>query len=164
MTDVIPGYISSNGPEYCATDEEKWSGNTLALDFTLSKEMYITRKGNIFLLPSATYGVSTINFTSYGDQSLTTDLNQDEEQMKKYSWGARTIQLGFGIGANLGPRIALLIEPKFIMKAAYTDGNSSALTQYSDADALDEKWKDTFLEIGASNNSLPILIGLKVRL
>lgn len=164
MNDVTPGHISAYGPESWATDEGEWSGNTLALDLTLSKEMYITQKGNIFLLPSATYGVSTINFSKMGEQSLTTDLNLDESQMKQYYWGARTIQFGFGIGANLGPRLALILEPKYVMKASYTDGNSSALTQYSSDDSLEGTWKDTFMKIGESNNSLPILLSLKVRL
>lgn len=164
MTDVLPGYISAIGPMDCVTDDSKWSGNTLALDLTLTKEMYFTQKGNIYLLPIVTYGVSTINFSKMGDQLLTTDLNLDESQMKLFSWSARTIQLGLGLGMNLGPRISILLQPMFVMKSAYQDGNKAALTQYSEVSDIEGDWQDVFINIDKNKSSLPLNISLKIRL
>jgi hypothetical protein len=162
MTDVLPGYISAIGPMDCVTDDGKWSGSTLALDFTLSKEMYITRKGNIYLLPTITYGASNISFTKEGDQLLT-DSN-DETQMKAFSWSARTIQLGLGLGFNFGPRVSFLLQPMFVMKGAYQDGNKAALTQYSSEDDIAGDWQKVFINIDKSKSSLPINLNLKIRL
>ena len=126
--------------------------------------MYFTRKGNIYLLPTVTYGASTINFSKYGDESLTTDLNYDETKMKEYSWSARTIQLGLGLGVNFGPRISLLLQPMFVMKGAYQDGNKAALTQYSSESDITGDWQKVFINIDKSKSSLPINLNLKIRL
>jgi hypothetical protein len=164
MKDVKPGYIKVEDTDDYATDATNWSGNTLAFEFALSKEMYFTGKGNIYLLPSIAYGATSINFTKYGDQSLTEDLNLDEDAMKQYQWSATTMQFGMGLGMNFGPAISILIKPMYVIKSAYTDGNDKSMVQDSDVSELDSKWKDTFINIGKSKSTLPINASLKIRL
>jgi hypothetical protein len=84
--------------------------------------------------------------------------------MKLFSWSARTIQLGLGLGMNLGPRISILLQPMFVMKGAYQDGNKAALTQYSEVSDIEGDWQDVFINIGESKSSLPLNLNLKIRL
>ena len=159
MSNVNPGEISTP-TRILTTEESKWSGSVYSVNGSLSKEIYFTRKGNIYLLPSFAYGLSILKFSKYGNDSIATLIGSSFDE-KNYEWTTTSFQAGLGLGINLHPTVSLLIKPMFVLRSAFTTGNNETLTQNSASENVDSKWG--FNKIG-NTTSMPIFIYLKIRL
>ena len=139
-----------------------WSGSSMALDISLSKEVYFTRKGNIYLLPSIGGAMSTITIEKYDDIEIKEAFG-DYYDEKDWAWSAMAGQASLGFGINLNPNVSLLIKPMFVMKLAYTTGND-ALIQQNSVDSKDYSPNWGFENIGETKVSFPIFMCVKIRL
>ncbi len=128
------------------------SGDAEVLEFSLSKDMYFTQKGNFYFIPSISYGFSQIGITNASYQTI-------ESGDKDYTWTSSVFRLGFGLGINISPRFSIIINPYMNSKGAYTTGNKDKLSGYSYGS--NPKWD--FGKIGESSTSFSTILGLKIK-
>ncbi len=126
MSDVNPG---NNG---ITNGIDNFSGFTYAFDLNCSKEMYFTRKGNIFVKPSIGVGYMSYYFTSSDDSSILftvpdPDDNSKTIHNKDYEWSSIYVPLTFSLGINLSPNLVLFVKPGYLVKFATTTGNGGNL-------------------------------------
>ena len=128
-------------------------GTSYAIAVFLAKEMYFTRKGNIYLRPSIGGGLSGYNFSKYNGTDIPkeTDSNGNEVPSKDYSWSSIYFPLNIGLGINISPSICLEIKPGVAFRFASTTGNNEALTQSGVPDA---KWGFESLDKLSMNTSI----------
>jgi hypothetical protein len=128
-------------------------GTSYAIAVFLAKEMYFTRKGNIYLRPSIGGGLSGYNFSKYNGTDIPTSYDSDGNEVpnKDYSWSSIYFPLNIGFGINISPSICLEIKPGVAFRFASTTGNNEALTQSGTPDA---KWGFDSLDKLSMNSSI----------
>jgi len=160
MTNIHPGFISDG--TNILTDNSGWGGYTMVVEGIISKEVYFTRKGNIYLLPSFAYGASLINFSNHGNPNDFDDLSTEEKKL--YEWNATIIGGSLGFGMNFGPSVSIIMKPGFVYKSAYSTGEKAPLVNVEGCPrSVDENWKDVFTNISMPKTSLPITLSIRIR-
>jgi hypothetical protein len=176
FTDINPGdvYLSYKGSEIMIlTEEEKWSGSVLQLYANVTKEIYLMKKGNLYLAPSIGFGMNGYSFSSYDGHPLSEygrtgyfydDFNEDNNP---YSFMAWMLPLELGIGANLHPNVSFLINPGIVYLSSYTaslkEGEKSKsykLVQKSSEANINSEWGFQNL----SNSSLNAKLEMKLKI
>ena len=128
------------------------SGNTLALAVTGSKEMYFTRRGNIYLRPQVGLGIQTYSFSEVGSYSIASDD-------KDYSWTSYILPAGIGLGYNISPMLSLEMKPGVYLRTGASTDNKESLSQT--AAPTDDKWG--FGTIGKFSTGTTNTFSLKIR-
>jgi hypothetical protein len=128
-------------------------GTSYALAVYVAKEMYFTRKGNVYLRPSIGGGLSGYVFTKINDVEIPKVLDDSgkEVQDKNYSWSSIYFPMNIGLGINFSPSICLEIKPGIAFRFASTTGNNEALIQSGTPDA---KWGFENLDKVSMNSSI----------
>jgi hypothetical protein len=127
FSDINPGNISAEG--YEITDgTQTFSGYTAALSANFSKEIYFTRRGNIFLRPAIGAGISMYNLTSSSDKSIEFTIPDPENSSKKinnpfYSWTSWFVPVNCAVGLNITPSIVVELKPEIIARFAARTGS-----------------------------------------
>lgn len=158
MSDVNPGAIETS-TLVLTTDEQKWSGSTMALAAHLSKEMYLSNRGNTYLRPSIGVGISSYTFSQYNGTNLE-DLISNYDS-KNYNWSSYYVPVSVGLGWNLFPSVSLELKPGLLVRTAATTGNNESLMQTSSPTMFDT-WG--FNSIGNTSISLFSVFNLRIRL
>ena len=128
------------------------SGNTLALAVTGSKEMYFTRRGNIYLRPQVGLGIQTYSFSEVGSYSIASDD-------KDYTWTSYILPAGIGLGYNISPMLSLEMKPGVYLRTGASTDNKESLSQT--AAPTDDKWG--FGTIGKFSTGTTNTFSLKIR-
>jgi len=151
LNDVNVGNVStSNGSLPYAGNV--MDGTSYALAVYVAKEMYFTRKGNIYLRPSIGGGLSGYVFSKINDVEIpkVIDDSGKEVQDKNYSWSSVYFPMNIGFGINFSPSICLEIKPGIAFRFASTTGNNEALIQ---SGIPDDKWGFETLDKVSMNSS-----------
>jgi hypothetical protein len=134
FTDLNPGIIeaSKDGDDKgLLTDgTQTFSGATMALAFNIAKEMYFTKRGNVYIKPSIGIGFQNYSFISVNDPTNTIDLTipDPDDASKKtsnplYSWSSFYVPLQLSFGWNIFPAVALEVRPELNTRFGATTGS-----------------------------------------
>lgn len=131
MPRLLDGAVTAKGD---TIRPGEWKGNGLAFGLLLSKEFYISNRGNFFLEPTLSYTWVSWKFTGngsidFGDKTFEgrpvgyTKWSDDAE--KAFSYKAGMFSLGCGLGHHFGP-ISLEARPMLGFRGAmqYSDDSS----------------------------------------
>jgi hypothetical protein len=129
-----------------------WRSFSWTAGLTISKEIYIGRRGNLYLEPTIGYSITSFNFIAnddvvFGDETFSEFTRTDEDgnaetftdvqvmgaewkweddAKNTLSYSSSFITAGCGVGIHLGASLALELRPMFMMRSAYTYGGESA--------------------------------------
>jgi len=162
MNDVNPGNVSASGVEL--TDGSSlFSGLTYAFAAKISKEMYFTKRGNVYLNPSIGLGLVNYSFTSSDNSGIdfSYDINDDgkDEHNPDFAWSSFYVPMSLGLGFYIKPSLSFEVKPVFRAKFASSTGNKESLTQ--NGSSFDPKWGFDTLDKLSFNTSL--LFNLRFR-
>ncbi len=156
MKNINPGQVET--PTLVLTsDEEKWSGSTMAIAVTFAKEMYFTDKGNVYLKPSIGLGLTSYTFNKYDGAELSTIIYSFDK--KDYDWSALYFPVAIGLGWNISPSLSLEWKPGIYLNLAAKTGNDESLMQNSSS--YTDGWG--FANIGKMGVGVFNVLNLRVR-
>jgi hypothetical protein len=99
--------------------EEKYSGSSMSIGASISRETYILKKGNLYLMPEIGGGIFSASLDEYFSDG--TALNA----------GGMYVNGGLGIGFHFGPTVSFFAKGGFNMKLGeptWTDENDTEYT------------------------------------
>lgn len=139
-----------------ASPSTLWKGSGLFFGGVLSKEIYFTRRGNVYVEPTVGYGITTFNFNYDGSESD-----------KKYlAYKSRVISVGTGIGFHVGTLFALEVRPMMNLRSKYKfddDDKTGAIVHSTTAgDGLGQEAAD-LAKAFESKALLSTMLALKIR-
>jgi len=145
------------------TNEKEWSGSTLNLYVNLTKNIYFTRKGNIYLSPSIGVGINSLSFEKYKGELLSEVIDGFDEKDNPYNLSTFFIQYKLGLGFNIHPNVSFEIQPGIISANRYTSSYNDleyTLSQKSSNSDISKGWGFDNL----SNKSLLYSMGLVLKI
>lgn len=157
MKNVNPGKVETS-TLILTSDESKWSGSTMAFAAYLSKEMYFTNRGNVYLKPSVGLGLTSYTFDKYDDKDLSSMFSGIDK--KDYDWSTFYLPISAGLGWNITPSISLELRPGIYVNFAAKTGNDESLMQNSST--YTSGWG--FSSIGKMGVGVFNVLNLRVRL
>ena len=117
----------------------EWKGSGSEIGILLSKEFYLSNRGNFYVEPTIAYSFMNWKFTGNGSTSFNDKVFDDlgasgvkwtDNAENAFSYKTSMFSLGCGIGHHFGP-IALEVRPMVGFRAAYAYNG-------------DSNWRDLF--------------------
>ena len=127
----------------------KYSGSSMALGVSLSRETYIFKKGNLYVMPEIGGGILSVTLNEYFSDG--TALNA----------GSMYVNGGLGIGLHVSPMISIFAKAGFNMRlgdATWTDEND---TEYDVSTIGEFSTKSGFNKLNGMTT--PVSVGLRFR-
>lgn len=162
MQNVNPGTIYSGTAENYSTlfdGTGNLSGFTCSFWGNLSKEIYFTRRGNIYFNPAVGLGLSAYFFNHFQGEPIS---NYENYQENEFIWSAVIIPVQLGLGINLHPAVSLEFTPGLIFRTSYQTLNSNRIFQQSLPHDLVGDWN--FESIDKSMRKNTFLVQLRIRI
>jgi hypothetical protein len=119
---VSPGNIfmyDENESIQITTNEKEWSGSTLSVYGHLTKELYFTKKGNIYLAPSIGYGINTYNFREYQNEPLADKFKDYDPENNPYTFSTRIVPVKLGLGYHINPKVSIELHQGIVFIRDY---------------------------------------------
>ena len=139
MNNVNPGIVDAGGIEI-ADGYSSFSGFTYSFAAKVSKEMYFTRRGNVYLNPSIGLGLVSYSLNK-SDNSLYdfeyVDENGKTKHNPDYLWSSFFVPMSVGLGFYVKPNMSVELRPVFRAKFAVSTDNNDRLDQ---GGSYDEGW------------------------
>ncbi len=131
MNDVNPGIVRADG--YTLADGSTYfSGFTYSFAAKISKEMYFTRRGNIYLNPSVGLGMVVYSFNKSGNKTIEFTVTGSDGKSKHnpdYAWSSFYAPLSLGLGFYIKPSMSVELRPIYRIKLAASTGEGNRLEQ-----------------------------------
>jgi len=131
----------------------KTSGSTMAFGATLSRETYILKKGNLYLMPEIGAGIFSASVTSLDDAG-----NEPQGGLKI---GNMYVNGGLGLGLHLSPMISFFAKAGFNMKIGEPSLTNDNGDDYNGILSADQSSSSIFSK--ARGFSTPVSVGLRLR-
>lgn len=100
------GFGNFSNVKFYKTDANYYSVSAFSTGLEFNRELYFTRKGNLFLYPSL-----AINGTIIGLSANNADPNIDPDPSTDENPFFINTNIGLGLGLHLGPRFSLIYKP-----------------------------------------------------
>lgn len=160
MNNVRPGTIMANN-QIIMDISNTFSGLTFSFWGQISKEIYITPRGNLYLNPTVGAGLSGFSFMRYDGGSIETYENYVADE---YFWTSIIMPLNVGLGINLSPAISLEFKPGVTLGTSYRTTNSHALSSVGSAhNMLGYDTYEVFEDINKSFSFTSMILNIKFR-
>jgi hypothetical protein len=132
MNDLNMGKVYTSDGTELSDGYSTFKGFTYSFSGKVSKEMYFTKRGNVYLDPSVGLGIVNYSFNSSNNNIY--DFTVDDAHGKSkhnphYLWSSYFIPLSLGLGFFIKPSMSVEIKPVFRMKFAATTGDNLSLNQ-----------------------------------
>ena len=110
------GFSSFNNVKYKLSDTILSSGFSVPLGLEFNREIYFTKKGNLFLFPSLLVRGTTIGLFAKNKDSQIDSNNNGIWDVNEFNESRGTpmflnTTIGLGLGLHLGPRFSLIYRP-----------------------------------------------------
>ena len=160
MSKVYAGSVYTDGG-YKLMDSGDWfSGSTYTFAVKITKEMYIGRKGNLYLNPSFGLGILGYKFSKSDNEYYDFKVysGDKEKQNPDYSWTSFIVPMSIGIGYYIKPSMSVELRPVYRIKSRPTTGNGDRLEQYG---GYDDGWG--FDNLGSGSSVTSVLLNFRLR-
>jgi hypothetical protein len=132
---------------------QKASGSTMAIGASLSRETYILKKGNIYLMPELGAGIFSATVTEADGYDFTANGG--------LNIGGLYFNGGLGIGFHFSPMISLYTKAGFNMKLGEPSLTDDEGNEYSETFSTTQESGSIFAK--ARGLSTPVSVGLRFR-
>jgi hypothetical protein len=160
MSKVYAGSVYT-AEGYKLMDSGDWfSGSTYTFAVKINKEMYLGRKGNLYLNPSFGLGILGYTFSKSNNDFYDFKIysGDKEKQNPDYSWTSFIVPMSVGIGYYIKPSMSVELRPVYRIKSRPTTGNGDRLEQYG---GYDEGWG--FDNLGSGSSVTSVLLNFRLR-
>lgn len=152
LSDIDAGSISTE-KNYLTSAGELCSGSTYAISVNVSKEIYLTRKGNLYLRPQFGVGMQNYSISKVG----TLEIDSDN---KNYNWSSIYVPMGIGIGWNITSAFCLEFKPSIYFRMSADTDNKERLNQ--DSKPLVDNWGFGSIDKTASGSGNTICLRIRL--
>ena len=132
---------------------EKTSGSTMAYGASLSRETYIFKKGNIYLMPEIGAGLYSATVSKLNEEGA--------EPEGGLNIGSLYVNGGLGIGVHFTPMISLFAKASFNMKIGEPSLTDDSGTDYDGLLSAEQSASSIFSK--TRGFSTPVSAGLRFR-
>ncbi len=163
MNKVKPGIINMNDDNntQLVNNNQELSGFTYSFIMNLSKEIYITRRGNIYLDPTIGVGLSNYTFNRINGKDIS-KIYEDNYNEDDWIWSSLVIPMQLGLGVHLNPFTTIEVRPGLYRTLGYSTESDYDISQHNDSKNFDSDWGFDKISNPAYLNSF--LINIRFRL